>query len=73
MRFGNNVPAKDYLLFTDCFTRPYLPTGQPNVRYNLPPEGIHDYQQPIDPHVVTELKNRSGICAWGKMVDVRTI
>jgi hypothetical protein len=36
--------------------KPYLPIGQQNVLYDLPAEGVHDYQQPIDPAVVSEVK-----------------
>jgi len=77
MTFENNVRGiKDYLVLfflftTDQFARPYLPTGQPNVLYNLPAEGVQNFRQPIDPEVVTELKNRSGICAWGKTTGIR--
>ena len=77
-RFENN--GHGIFLYTDYELpfgltpgRPYLPTRQPNVLYNLPAEGVHDYQQPIDPAVVSEVKNRSGIGAWGKLITIQTI
>ena len=77
-RFENN--GHGIFLYTDYELpsnltpgRLYLPTGQPNVLYNLPAEGVHDYQQPIDPAVVSEVKNRSGIGAWGKLISIQVI